>query len=93
MATLKLKSFVRNADLPSLPLYPVGEVLKISEGLREITQTEAEFVRVVPTYSCEGCLFQPTKCSAYLQVRCTASERGTKRSVIFIPCNETGEPV
>ena len=93
MKKIKLRGFIE--PVSPLPLYEVGEILKLSKGLREARQTAVKHVKVGSRgdATCDGCFFQGTDCTSYVEVRCTSSERWFGSSVIFTPCLESGEPL
>lgn len=93
MKELKLNNVREPEDILNFPVYAVGEVLSLSEGLREIMRTDATHVlaQTGKKANCRGCFFEDTTCTNYLSVRCTAYERQDDTTVIFTPCLKSGE--
>ena len=93
MNKLELRDFANNPPVHSLPLLAIGDVLKLSKGLREARRTEVKYVKVVSDddRECSSCLFERTNCASYLAVRCTSSERNGSGGVVYLPCDASGE--
>lgn len=97
MRKLNLKNFTEKVNILALPMYEVGEVVKLSEGVREARKTSVSYVLTKERDNricemCEGCFFDKTSCGEYISVRCTKVER-KEDSVVFTPCTKTGEPI